>query len=345
MKYKYLLILLIVFTSCEKVFFKKEISNTPENNFNIFWNDFDKYYAQFIIKNINWDSVYNVYKPKIKPGMYDGQLFDVLSKMVNLLKDGHVDLLTPYGVASYRGLWPASYPSNQLIDPNKYVNYNNSVYNNRSIIEFGNIKNQNIGYIVIKTFESKTFGKTDTNYNVIDIILKLLNEKDGIIIDVRANGGGNSANAETIAGRFADEKRLYSKFRSKIGPGKNDFSEWFDAYIEPKGKTQFKKPVVVLTSRFTFSSAEMFVMAMKTFPNVTIVGDTTGGGVGNPVYRELPNGWVYRLSTMIGALPNLFIIEGKGIYPDNPVVTTKADSALRIDRILEKGIEVINSKI
>jgi C-terminal processing protease CtpA/Prc len=85
----------------------------------------------------------------------------------------------------------------------------------------------------------------------------------------------------------------------------------------------------------------MFVMAMQVLPNVTIVGDTTGGGVGNPIFRELPNGWTYRLSTEIEADAQGRIMEGVGVFPDVPVLTTAADSANGIDRMLEKGIDII----
>jgi carboxyl-terminal processing protease len=51
------------------------------------------------------------------------------------------------------------------------------------------------------------------------------------------------------------------------------------------------KLVVVLTSRSTASAVESFVMSMRVLPHTTIAGDATGGGVGDPVFRELPNGW------------------------------------------------------
>jgi C-terminal processing protease CtpA/Prc len=197
--------------------------------------------------------------------------------------------------------------------------------------------------MIIPTFSGQGEGLTiaDSRYLVIDEILSQWKNMKGIIIDVRWNSGGNSVNAETVAGRFADQLRVYSYRRQKIGPGKDDFSPWKSSSIEPKGSYQFLKPVVVLTSRATSSSAEMFVMAMQVLPNVTIVGDTTGGGVGNPIFRELPNGWSYRLSTEIEADAQGRIVEGAGVVPDVPVLTTVADSANGIDRMLEKGIEII----
>lgn len=89
----------------------------------------------------------------------------------------------------------------------------------------------------------------------------------------------------------------------------------------------------------------MFVMAMQVLPNVIIVGDTTGGGVGNPVFRELPNGWTYRLSTEMAADAQGRIIEGVGVYPDILVQTTAADSANGIDRILERGLDILKNSL
>ena len=106
----------------------------------------------------------------------------------------------------------------------------------------------------------------------------------GIIIDVRGNSGGNDINAETVANRFADQSRVYLYQCQKNGPGKDNFSSWKSRSIEPKGSYQFLKPVVVLMSRATMSSAEMFVMSMQNWPQVIIVGDTTAYCVRNPIY-------------------------------------------------------------
>jgi C-terminal processing protease CtpA/Prc len=56
------------------------------------------------------------------------------------------------------------------------------------------------------------------------------------------------------------------------------------------------KPVIVLCNRSTFSAANIFVSVMKSLPNVTIVGATTGGGSGMPFSSELTNGWSVRFS-------------------------------------------------
>jgi len=284
--------------------------------------------------------VYALYRPQITPATSDRQLFDILSNIVHGINDMHVDLRTPMGEVYWKTMIPASYPSRKIINACKYIQCGPP---QRSFFEYRTCQDPDFGYMIIPTFSGQGEGLTiaDERYLVIDDILTQWKNMKGIIIDVRWNSGGNMINAETVAGRFADQSRVYSFRRQKIGPGKDDFSGWKSSSVEPKGSYQFLRPVVVLTSRATSSSAEMFVMAMQVLPNVTIVGDTTGGGVGNSLYRELPNGWTYRLSTEMEADAQGRIMEGIGVFPDIPVQTTAADSANGIDRILEKGIEIL----
>src|SRR5690606_672571 len=118
----------------------------------------------------------------------------------------------------------------------------------------------------------------------------------GIIIDVRNNGGGNLGNARKLASCFTDEEVAYAKERRKTGPGAEDFSEWTTLTFPSRTGSRFKGKVIVLTNRACYSATSFFVQMMKTLPNVTILGDQTGGGGGATSSGELPNGWQYRLS-------------------------------------------------
>ena len=337
-----ILLSLFVFYGCDEMIVGADPENTPENNFGTFWKDFDRYYAQFSLRHIDWDSVYTLYHSQISLSTSDRQLFDIFSDIVLGINDMHVSVYTPMGDVYWKSMIPASYPSRSIINAGKYVR---SGAPQKSVFEYRTCQDPASGYISIQSFAGQGGGlsKTDPRYFAIDDILSQWKNMKGIIIDVRGNGGGNSTNAETVAGRFADQSRVYLYRRQKNGPGKDNFSSWKSMSIEPKGSYQFLKPVVVLTSRATESAAEMFVMAMQVLPYVTIVGDTTGGGVGSPVFRELPNGWTYRLSTEIAADAQGRIIEGVGVFPDVHVLTTAADSATGIDRMLEKGIDIINN--
>jgi carboxyl-terminal processing protease len=335
-----ILIVMFVLYGCDKMFLEPDPANAPDDNFEIFWKDFDRYYAQFSLRRIDWDSVYTFYRPQVTPTTSDRQLFTIFSNIVLGINDMHVTLYTPMGDVYWKSMVPASYPSRTIINDGKYVQ---AGARQNTVIGYRTCQDPTMGYMYIQSFVGQGDGLTiaDSRYLVIDDILAQWKNMKGIIIDVRWNSGGNSINAETVASRFADQLRVYSYRRQKIGPGKDNYSFWKSSSIEPKGPYQFLKPVVVLTSRATSSSAEMFVMAMQALPNVTIVGDTTGGGVGNPIFRELPNGWTYRLSTEMEADAQGRIVEGVGVFPDVPVLTTVADSANGIDRMLEKGIDII----
>lgn len=337
-----LLFSIISLSGCEEIFFEDDISNTPINSFEIFWSDFDKFYPSFRIKHINWDSVYSINRSRVTDKTSGIELFNILSEMIKPFKDGHVSLVSNFGRCNSYTI-PPEYCSNMRIYPQNYLS---SFAVNNSNISYWSVKNYNIGYISINTFnvKSKTLVYTDDSFIVIDEILKKFKDKDGIIIDLRWNSGGLPANVETIVNRFTDIKRLYIKLRSKNGPGKNDFSDWTDYYIEPKGIEQFLNPVVVLTSKSTGSAAEWFTLAMMTLPNTTVVGDTTAGCFSPKIERELPNGWSFTLSSKIAVSADMVQYEGFGIPPDFTVLNTKSNINNKRDAILEKGIEVISTK-
>jgi carboxyl-terminal processing protease len=337
----FIFILSLLIFGCEKIFFEENIDNTAQNNFEIFWNDFNRYYPFFEIKNINWDLMYDTYKPMVHDQTTDRQLFDIFSEMIRPLKDGHVILKSNFGDAnSYPMEIFDDYHSDKRISPQNYLASFNI---NNSNINYWNVKNHNIGYMSITTFNLKaeTFVFADKSFLIIDEIIQNFKDKDGIIIDIRWNTGGYQPNFETIANRFTDKEVLYAKVKAKNGPGKNDFSDWVDWYIEPKGAIQYHEPVVLLTSRSTGSASEWFVLAMQTLPNVTTVGDTTNGSFSPQIYRELPNGWSYALSTQIVANSELKVFEGTGIPPDSVVLNTQSEIDNMKDSMLEKAIEII----
>lgn len=336
-------ILLITFCSCRKVFFDEDIINTPQNNFEMFWKDFNLFYPFFEIKQINWDSVYSVNKALISNQTSESELLNIFSEMIRPLRDNHVLIYSDKGtVLSYPEEIFRNYYGAIRLFPQNYLS---SFKASDSNISYWDVKNHNIGYISINTFSVKgeTFVYADNSFEIIDEIIQKFWNKDGIIIDIRWNTGGLQPNFETIACRFADKKRLYVKVRSRNGISRSDFSDWVDWFIEPKGPLQFTKPVVILTSRKTGSASEWFTLAMKTLPNVTIVGDTTNGSFSPQIHRELPNGWSFALSTKIVAAADLTIYEGKGIPPDLTIVNTIKEFEMKFDAMLEKGIEVIEN--
>lgn len=267
----------------------------------------------------------------------DKELFDILSKMTNQLKDGHVNVFTPFGTSSYKFLNSRA-PTINWLGESSIFKYGENIKTPNQTLVYAKIKNANIGYVWVKTFAN-----TIADYTYIDNILSEYETADGFIIDLRMNGGGSDRNSSEIARRFTDEKRLYRKYRFRNGPGHNDFSDWNDTYLNPAG-IQFLKTTIVLINENCYSATEDCLMALKELPNVTIIGDTTGGGLGNPMQRELPNGWLYRFSNWQEVDAQMNNFEDIGIAPDTVVWISRRDSLRGIDRILEAGIKKIGRK-
>jgi hypothetical protein len=307
----------------------EEKSNDPQYIFDCFWNEVDQNFSFFSYLNLNWDSVYAVYQPQITDSTTPNELADILGRMILLLKDGHSNLFTNYGTYSYSG-WYSKYPENVISNISSYLT---GVQTKDKNLYWGHIKSANLGYINIKTFTGDT-----SAYSIIDDILTEFADKEGIIIDVRSNGGGNASNGTTIAKRFADTVRLVNKSRYRNGAGHEDFTPWIADYLIPGGKVHYTKPVAILTNRQCFSATGWFLLEMVNLPQVTIIGDTTGGGSAQPVVRELPNGWIVRLSNSQRINNEGYDDQYSGLYPDIPVWISSASAKRKSDSILERAI-------
>ncbi len=281
------LALLFSLTACHDI---GEYADNPRGNFDALWSILDQHYCFFKEKNIDWDDVYVRYAPMISDKMTREELFIVCARMLDELRDGHTNLSSSFDTSYYRKWW-SDYPQNydaRLVEE-FYFNFN---YRQVGGIIYG-ILNENIGYVRYPSF---TYAIGESN---LDNILYYLSTCQGLIIDIRDNGGGNMTNVETLVSRFITERTLAGYIIHKSGPARDDFSEPFAYYFEPaeQGRVMWGKPTVVLTNRSTFSAANNFVSIMRLIPGVSIVGATTGGGSGMPFSSELPNGWGIRFSS------------------------------------------------
>jgi hypothetical protein len=311
--------------------------SAPEVNFETLWKEFDTRYSFFEIKHINWDSLHSVYRAQVTSTTTDAQLFQIMSSMLSNLKDGHVNLATPFGMYAYTG-WYSQYPTN-FISTTAVAHYFSADYGTTAggYLRYAKIADS-IGYLYVGP---NLAGDQTLWSQAIDVIINTLKDCKGIIVDIRNNGGGSDVFGNIVAGRFADQLRVYSFIRWRSGPSHSDFTEYQAATIEPQGPRQFTKPVALLTNRHCFSSAEGTILMMKALPNVTVIGDTTGGGSANPIALTLPNGWSYRVSRWIQYTAQKTVFEGTGLPPNIPLWISPADSAAGRDAILERAIQFL----
>lgn len=336
-KYYILLIYLLVsLTSCMKQL--DEYDNTPEGNFDALWSIIDTRYCYLDYKNIDWDSIHYEYKSKLSSvGKDKYKLFDLFGEMLAELKDGHVNLYSDFDISRYNN-WYTDSATNYYSSIVYSDDYVGKKYRIAGGLHYGKLKQHNIGYIYYGSF-SDSF----SDDNIVNIF-ETFNNCEGLIIDVRNNGGGSIAYAEQLASYFFSEERHIGYMSYKKGNGHSDFSKPVKITTIPHGSIYWNKPVVVLTNRLSYSATNDFVSRVKHADDAVVVGSWTGGGGGMPLSSELPNGWMVRFSSSPMFDINMKDIES-GISPDYWIEITEEDKDNNRDVVIDKAVELIETRI
>jgi carboxyl-terminal processing protease len=147
----------------------------------------------------------------------------------------------------------------------------------KSVINYEkNGKALKMGVITLPSFymDFDAYQKGDPNYtsttrDVQRLIKELQAEKvDGLVLDLRNNGGGSLAEAIDLTGLFIKNGPVVQVKNSsnRIELGQDD-----DASVTYSG------PLVVLTNRFSASASEIFAGAIQDYHRGVIVGESTYG--------------------------------------------------------------------
>ncbi|MBP7507155.1 MAG: S41 family peptidase [Prolixibacteraceae bacterium] len=321
------------FSSCEMFIMEGDKSSSKAtDNFEYLWNECNLKYSYFDLKKIDWDSIKDVYSPKIYDEMSDDSLFDVLGQMLNELKDGHVNLKSSFNRSFYGFRYKGQDNFEwRIIEDNYLHNY----YKRSGPFTHDFIADGQVGYIRFGEFT----GEIDSlNF---DYVLERYKDTKGLILDLRENGGGYVSDVFKILNRFVDTTTSVYYTRIKSGPGHNDFTEPEVYNLKPYKGLKYNKKVAVLTDRGTFSAASFTSLATKAIPNMILIGDTTGGGLGLPNGGQLPNGWIYRFSITQALTLDLDESYENGVPPD---IYAKLDwTDLTKDEIIERAlVELLN---
>jgi len=316
-----------LFSSCVDV---EEYDNTVQGNMEALWTIMDEHYCFFEEKKqqlgVDWNEVHERYAKQAQAAgrLTSSQLLEFLGGMVSELKDGHVNISASFDYAR-NWSWKEDYPLN--FSEELQQKYLGTDYKISCGMKY-RILDDNTGYVYVPTFEN-TIGEGN-----IDEVLYYLAQCNHLIVDVRNNSGGMLTQAQKLAARFCTERTLVGYMCHKTGKGHTDFSEREEQWIEPSAGLRWHKTVSVLTNRSVYSAANEFVKYMKQMPNVTVVGDVTGGGSGMPFTSELPNGWTVRYS----ACP-MYDVNGncteEGVEPDVEAGISEEDRSKGIDSIIE----------
>lgn len=381
-----LLLIAVSFTACSNDDNTVQIPTSTETTeqqkvFKEFWDIYDKHYPLMHRKNINWQTIYDTYYPQITTTTTtttDTQLFGIFETIMGtIIKDGHSSLT--FNNAQEAGFEPEFNENIENMIQNNIASKVNIVASsvNNPYISYGTlVSNPNIGYINSKNFEP--VNESDSEFNnfkaIVDEALTELQNKDGIIIDVRTNSGGQGPFAYYLAGRFFANNTPIELIRQRIktatGSTTASLGNWatteFEGYADSRveggyvagvfpedntitasGTFQYTNKVAVLTARGTASAAEYFTGAMKTQNHVKTIGDTTFGIFAGSDIFTLTNGsgkWKTRVSTHDVEIMynNTFqSFEGIGITPDEAIIPSSTQVNAGNDVHIEAAINYI----
>lgn len=200
--------------------------------------------------------------------------------------------------------------------------YKKWLMDNRAMVD--KLSNGTFGYLHISAMDMPSFHKFEEElYNAGA-------GKDGLVIDVRENGGGSTADHLLTA--LTQPRHAIAVPRGG-GPG------------YPQDRTVYatwNKPIVVLCNQNSFSNAEIFSHAIKTLKRGKVVGVPTAGGVistgGTSImdvgFLRMPfRGWY-----LVDSGEDM---ELHGAVPDVIVWPQPGDAAKGKDAQIEKAVEVL----
>jgi carboxyl-terminal processing protease len=170
----------------------------------------------------------------------------------------------------------------------------------------------------------------------------------GLILDLRANGGGDGKEGFRVAGYFFNDKIPIARILTRTGKPP---SALFGLVSLPgefrageKGGQRYSNAVVILINEGTGSTSELIANAMQEQGRAYIIGTQSCGCVlGVLEHRELKGGGDLAISELGFVTPKGRRLEGNGVMPDKPVVVTLTDLQGGRDIAFEEAERYLNS--
>lgn len=187
-----------------------------------------------------------------------------------------------------------------------------------------------------------SFGQPHYEARALEL-LREFRDAAAVIIDVRGNGGGSTPVNLTYA--------LTGPYRwwiiggpdgEKHGPFILPFTDEQKKDVE--GIQHYAGQVVVLIDQDCGSACDDFVMPIQVEGRGTLVGETTAGTSGQPIFYRSPRSILFQVSSRRQYFPDTGAeFEGVGVAPDIEVAPTPEDLRAHRDPVLQKALELVAS--
>ncbi len=134
-------------------------------------------------------------------------------------------------------------------------------------------KEQKLGWITLPSFYADMDGgQTSTTADVRRLLTRLSIEGiDGLVVDLRDNGGGSLEEAINMTGLFIKKGPVVQSI---------DWRENRDQRFSRNAEAVYGGPLLVLTNRASASASEIFAAALQDYNRAIVVGDKSTFGKG-----------------------------------------------------------------
>ncbi|MFF7592250.1 S41 family peptidase [Kitasatospora purpeofusca] len=329
--------------------------------FDRFWATFEENYPFFAAKGVDWRAKGAEARAGITQQTSTDDLQKILVGLLEPLGDAHTALGRKRPDGGYDGVFGGLRPGTaeptdevreqaaravaaQLVSPERTFG--------RGLLGVGELPG-GIGYLRVSAFDGYVedgpyqdhAAELDT---ALDALLAHPERLNGVVVDLRLNGGGSDELGLRIASRLTDRPFLaYRKVARNDPADPTGFTRPQPSVVRPAvGTTRYTGPVALLTAGSTVSAGETFTQAMaERRPAPVRVGENTQGVFSDIMFKPVS-------AELVAVLPNEKFLtrsgstfDGPGIPPNvrTPVFTPEElsqgrDSALtEARRILSTG--------
>jgi C-terminal processing protease CtpA/Prc len=203
----------------------------------------------------------------------------------------------------------------------------------------------NVGYLALNGFDDARLPQ------LMAEVYPQLSQTRALVIDVRANGGGNSDYGYAVLSYLTDQpfptnRWMLRAYRPAFRPWERA-PEWYteaEEPVKPHGGPAYAGPVAVLTGPRTFSAAEDFAVAFDGMKRGVLVGEPTGGSTGQPMSFSLPGGGTARICSKRDTYPDGREFVGVGVQPQVLVRPSVQDLRQGRDAVLEAALKELKAR-
>jgi carboxyl-terminal processing protease len=294
----------------------------PIDIFNVYWQTFAEQFAYSEEIHWDWNAKYNEWREKIHGNMSNEELLKILDQIMEQVRDGHSIIFNADGDELIKSKFPRKAAYKQKLRAefeahDEYSSFRSFYWNNYrkwkqvlgSYLESPYIPHSvdedimlaklesNLSYLRIDEMGGYVHGSNDSQVAAVNSVMttaiKGFNASNGLVIDLRLNGGGHDDITKTWLSYLINEELITGIKQTKVH---NGFSKPRKITVPPIDGERYLGPIVVLISEETASAAESFLQGLRARGNVTFVGENSFGALSTMLFKALPNGWSFSLS-------------------------------------------------